>query len=107
MKPSLLVTVALILCAGCADAFGFGDVEDSEAGRCQVAITNSLATIYEEPDRFSQEIVDIPRGTYEVFDFVVIDEGRSQRWLFIDVDGRNGWVADTTFAIEKKSPACP
>ena len=75
---------------------------------CQIEVDNPLATIHEEPDNFSQEIIDVPPGTYVVEDFQSVTFGsQEQRWLLITAAGRRGWLKDSTFNIASKSAACP
>jgi hypothetical protein len=78
------------------------------SGGCQVTIANPLATLMEEPDTFSQEIMRIPAGVYAVEAIENVSFGpETQRWFRITVEGRTGFVRDDTFNIERKTGDCP
>lgn len=75
---------------------------------CVVTISNPLATLHEEPDEFSQEIGSIPSGDYVVEGVEIVSFGpQQQRWLRIEVDGRSGFVRDSTFNIADRTADCP
>ncbi len=75
---------------------------------CRVTISNPLASIHEEPDTFSTEIMRVPPGTYEVDEIRTVTFVSEQRWFLITLrNGRQGWIRDATFEIASKSAECP
>jgi hypothetical protein len=72
---------------------------------CAITTQNPLATIHEQPDTFSPEIVKVPPGTYPVTEFRAGAFG--SRWLKVSVADRSGWLEDSTFNVETKSAGCP
>jgi cytoskeletal protein RodZ len=74
---------------------------------CVVTINNPVISLYEKPDRFSQEISRIPAGDYEVHQTTVTEHVSANRWLKIQVEGRTGWVPDDTHHIADKTSECP
>lgn len=76
---------------------------------CRVTIGNPLATIKETPDVFGQDIIEVPAGEYAVLAIENNNFGglQDQRWFKISVSDRQGWIRDSTFSIDGKSPDCP
>lgn len=71
-------------------------------GDCRVAIGNPLAVLYEEPDWFSQEIMQIPAGEYRVIEAKTVTFVNEERWLRIDVNGTPGWIPDDTWTVDAR-----
>jgi hypothetical protein len=66
--------------------------------KCQIYITNPLVTMYEEPRNFSQEMVKVPTGKYDVLDTQKTEwVDKNERWLKIQVGKREGWIKDNTW----------
>lgn len=81
--------------------------ESSPVEECVVTITNPVIALYEEPDRFGQEISNIPSGEYEVIRSTTTEHVSTQRWFQIQVEDRTGWVPDDTHHIADKTSGCP
>jgi hypothetical protein len=76
---------------------------------CWIRVSNRLTVIQEQPRFDAQEIVSVPNGDYMVLSTEIVDFGglQDQRWFRIEVDGRQGWLRDSTFNIDAKSADCP
>lgn len=75
---------------------------------CVVTISNPLVSMREKPDRFSQEVIEVPAGDYPVLESADVERvGPSQRWFRIQVESRTGWIPDDTFTVDRKSADCP
>lgn len=88
------------------------EAEESEGGSpgsgCEVVVANPLVVIHEQTDVFSQEVSGVPAGTYAVLEIETVSSPiGSQRWFRVEVDGRQGWLRDSSFDIASKSAACP
>ncbi|MEL6554616.1 MAG: serine/threonine-protein kinase [Cyanobacteria bacterium J06621_11] len=74
---------------------------------CIVTINNSLVSLMSEPDNFSQEITGVSPDDYYVLNSTTTTfVNRAQRWLQIEVGGRQGWIRDDTWTIAAKSSPC-
>ncbi len=82
--------------------------EESPSG-CVITIANPLVALKSEPDTFSQDLIAVPPGEYDVLNYnVQTDPGGNEKgWFQIDVDSRTGWVPNDIFSIAGKSDACP
>ena len=81
---------------------------DAAVTGCVITTANPLATTHEEPDAFSQEVMRLPPGSYQVEDIrTTTFVNEPQRWFLVTVDTRSGWLQDTTFNIASKSVDCP
>lgn len=79
----------------------------ADSSTCVITISNPLAPLHEEPENFSQEIMNVPVGDYTVTNTTNTDfAGQSERWLEITVQDRTGWVQDNTIIVASKSAAC-
>lgn len=75
---------------------------------CVITVSNPFATIHEEPDTFSQEVIRLPAGSYPVEEVRNTTFGpQRQRWFRVTANGRSGWLEDSTFNIASKSADCP
>jgi hypothetical protein len=72
------------------------------SGQCRGVIRNPLSILYEETDRFSQQIAQIPAGEYEVVEVETVTRINEERWLRIDVDGALGWIPDDTWTVDSR-----
>jgi hypothetical protein len=76
-------------------------------GDCVITVTNTLVDLHEDPEPFSQVIMQVPPGDYAVSDTALDDfAGGQQRWLQITADGRTGWIEDNSFNVDAKSAGC-
>ena len=76
-------------------------------GDCVVTIKNPFVDLHEDPEPFSQVIIQVPPGDYAVSDTAQADfAGGEQRWLEITAEARTGWIEDNTFNIDAKSAGC-
>ena len=76
-------------------------------GDCVVTIKNPFVDLHEDPDPFSQAIIQVPPGDYGVSATATGDfAGGQQRWLEITAEGRTGWIEDNTINIDAKSVGC-
>ena len=75
---------------------------------CVVTISNKLVSLRPKPDPMSQGTADVPSGEYEVEAYETTTHASKEMGFFrITVDGRTGWIANDTWAIESKTTACP
>lgn len=75
---------------------------------CQVTIRNPLVSLMSEPDTFSQELIRVPPGEYAPLEYETTTFGPQQQgWFMIEAEGRQGWIKDNTWTIERKSAQCP
>jgi len=84
------------------------ETPDSIPDTCQVTIRNPLVSLMSEPDPFSQEIIRVPPRDYSPLGYETATFGpREQGWFRIEAEGRQGWIKDDTWTIERKSAQCP
>lgn len=75
---------------------------------CILTITFPFAELREEPNYDALRILTIPEGNYSAIDNTISNwGGRDWRWFKIQVNDRQGWVADDGLQIESKSSGCP
>jgi hypothetical protein len=76
--------------------------------QCVITTVNPLVALMSEPNTFSQEVVQVPPGQYNVLAHRIVQFGPTeQSWFQIQVDGRSGWVRNDTWTINSKTNACP
>lgn len=79
-----------------------------DEGECRITIANPLAVFREEPDVFAQEVGHVPAGVFGVLETRSVSFGsQDQRWFRISVEGRSGWIRDSSFDVASKTAACP
>ncbi len=84
------------------------DTVEAPPSGCVVSTVNPLVTLKTEPDVFSQDVVRVPTGDHAVQEVQTVETPLgSERWLKLVVEGRPGWIEDSTFNIASKSAACP
>jgi hypothetical protein len=78
------------------------------AADCILTIRSSLVPLMSEPKRFSKEIIRLNPGEYSPLEHKVVSSGaREEGWFQIESKGRKGWIADDTWAIDRRSSSCP
>ncbi len=96
----IVLFVLMLICIACNPTL--------DKNTCEIYISNTLVVIYEKPQHFSQEIVKVPAGKYQVLDKTTTKwVNQDERWLKISVGKREGWIEDNTWTIREKSDACP
>jgi hypothetical protein len=85
-----------------------GTLESSgPIGDCVITVKNPFVDLHEDPEPFSQVIIQVPPGDYAVSDTAQDDfAGGQQRWLQITAEARTGWIEDNSFNVEAKSAGC-
>ncbi|ASC72312.1 hypothetical protein XM38_032690 [Halomicronema hongdechloris C2206] len=75
---------------------------------CRLTIRNPLVSLMSEPDQFSREIIRVQPGDYPALGYETASFGpQEQGWFMIEAEGRQGWIKDDTWTIERKSAQCP
>jgi hypothetical protein len=75
---------------------------------CVITISNSLVALMREPNRFSEELIELDPGKYTPTKYISQQSGvGKQGWFLVESEGKRGWVENSTWAIEEKSNACP
>jgi hypothetical protein len=75
---------------------------------CILTIRSALVPLMSQPRRFSQEILKLNPGEYFPLKHKVVGSGaREEGWFQIESQDRKGWIADDTWAIDRRSSSCP
>lgn len=79
-----------------------------DINNCQIKVDHIGAEIKEEPDHASRTLSSVPAETYTPLAAAEADwAGRTELWFQLDVEGRIGWLADSTIIVVDKSAGCP
>jgi len=85
------------------------DAAEEAPSGCVITVANPLVALKSEPDTFSQDLIAVPPGEYDMLNYNVQTDpgGNEESWFQIEVDDRVGWVRNNIFSIAGKSDACP
>ncbi|NNF53245.1 MAG: hypothetical protein HKN03_02265 [Acidimicrobiales bacterium] len=79
-----------------------------DTSSCSIAVDHIGAAIHAESRFDSRRIVSVPEGDYSALGWEESEwAGTTSIWFLINVNGREGWIADDGISIVGKTATCP